>query len=111
MVVIILDRKGDEGVPINHNIALSQPQLTSFKTVASRWFVEANNAVDDLSKTFYEETCKLERATIMNFQRILRQATSSTSLAPFFNEGFTAIKTGGVARVIHCEAEAAEINL
>ena len=109
--VIILDRKGDQPIPINHNIALSQPHLTAFKTVASRWFVEANNRVDDLSKTFYEETCKLERQSIMNFQRILRLATASTSLAPFFNEGYTAIKTGGVARVIHCIAENAEINL
>ena len=109
--VIVLDRKDDEPIPINHNIALSQPHLTAFKTVASRWFVEANNRVDDLSKTFYEETCKLERQSIMNFQRILRLATASTSLAPFFNEGYTAIKTGGVARVVHCAAEAAEINL
>ena len=109
--VIVLDRKDDEPIPINYNIALSQPHLTAFKTVASRWFVEANNRVDDLSKTFYEETCKLERQSIMNFQRILRLATASTSLAPFFNEGYTAIKTGGVARVVHCAAEAAEINL
>ena len=64
VVVIILNRKGDEGVPINHNIALSQPHLTSFKTVTSRWFVEANNAVDALSKTFYEETCKRWRGRL-----------------------------------------------
>ena len=111
VVVLILQNSQDQGAPINHNIALSQPHLTSFKTVASRWFVEANNRVDDLSQTFYEETCKLERQTIMNYQRILRMATSSTSLAPYFNEGFTAIRTGGVARVIHCQAEEAEINL
>ena len=108
-MVLILQNSQDQGAPINHNIALSQPHLTSFKTVASRWFVEANNRVDDLSQTFYEETCKLERQTIMNYQRILRMATSSTSLAPYFNEGFTAIRTGGVARVIHCRAEEAEI--
>ena len=111
VVILILGNSKDHGVPINHNIALSQSHLTSFKTVASRWFVEANNRVDDLSQTFYEETCKLERQTIMNYQRILRMATSSTSLAPYFNEGFTAIRTGGVASVIHCQAEQAEINL
>ena len=109
--VIILDKKSSEPIPINYNIALSQPHLTAFKTVASRWFVEANNRVDDLSQTFYEETCALERQSIMNFQRILRLATSSTSLAPFFGEGYTALKTGGVARVVHCTPESAEINL
>ena len=109
IILILRNTHQDQGVPINHNITLSQPHLTSFKTVASRWFVEANNRVDDLSQTFYEETCTLERQTIMNYQRILRMATSSTSLAPYFNEGFTAIRTGGVARVIHCQAEQAEI--
>ena len=38
-------------------------------------------------------------------------ATSSTSMALFFNDGYTTIKTGGVARVVHCKAEKAEINL
>ena len=110
-VIILRSTPGDKGVPINHNIALSQQHLTSFKTVASTWFIQANDWVDDLSKMFYEETCNLEHTTIMNYQRILRMATSSISFAPFFNYGYTTIKTGGVARVVHCKAEEAEINL
>ena len=111
VVIIFRNTPDDKGVPINHNIALSQPHLTSFKTLASRWFIEANDSVDDLSKTLYEETCNLERTTIMNYQKILRMATSSTSLAPYFNDGYTTIETGGVARVVHCKAEKAEIIL
>ena len=111
VVIILHNTPVDKGVPINHNIALSQPHLTSFKTVASSWFIEANDRVNDLSKTFYVETCKLERASIMSYQRTLRMATSSTSIAPFFNDVYSAIKTGSMARVIHCKAKEAEINL
>ena len=43
VVLILRNTPSDKGVPINHKIALSQPHLTSFKTVASCWFIEAND--------------------------------------------------------------------
>ena len=104
MFIILRNTPNDKGVPINHNIALSQPHLTSFKMVASRWFIEGKDRINDLNNTFYEETCNLKRATIMNYQKFLR-------MAQFFNDGYTAIKTGSVARVIHCKAEEVEVNL
>ena len=65
VVIILSNATSDKGVPINHKTAFSQLHLTSFKTVASCWFIKANNCVDDLSKTIYEETYKLSNACLL----------------------------------------------
>ena len=49
VVLILRNTPEDNGVPINHKIALCQPHLTSFKTVASCLFIEDNDCVDDLT--------------------------------------------------------------
>ena len=58
----------------------------------------------------YDANCLTETKTIRNLQNIIRTATISTSLQPYFGQGFMAIPSGSVAHIIQCTALDAAID-
>ena len=58
----------------------------------------------------YNANCKTEIKTIRNLQNILKHATISTSLLPYFPRGYQAIPSGSVVHIIKCTALDAAVD-
>ena len=65
---------------------------------------------ENTAKELYDVNCMTEIKTIRNLQNILRHATISTSLLPYFGRGYQAIPSGSVVHIIKCTALDAAID-
>ena len=107
--IIFLDRF-DRPFDFAKDAELIRPHLTNAKTIATGMHIKNAFNSEQTAKELYDANCKAEIKTIRNLQNILRQATISTSLLPYFGKGYQAVPSGSVVHIIKCTALDASID-
>ena len=92
------------------DVELTRPHLINAKTTATGMHIKNAFNGEETAMQLYSTNCKTEIKTIRNLQNILRHATISTSLEPYFGRGYQAIPLGSVVHIIKCTALDAAVD-
>ena len=90
-VVLVFLQDQDEGFRVSNKLLLPDPAITRLESITGAYFVANNLQRDDLAKKLYEAQCEAEQKILHNFLKILKTATTSTSLMPYFAQGHVAL--------------------
>lgn len=81
----------DDGFRVSNKLLLADPAVTRLESITGAYFVANNLERDDLAKQLYKAQCEAEQKILHNFLKILKTATTQTSLMPYFSQGHVAM--------------------
>jgi thiosulfate reductase cytochrome b subunit len=90
-VVLVFLQDEDEGFRVSNKLLLADPAVTRLESLTGAYFVANNLQRDELAKELYDASCSAEQKILHNFLKILKTATTATSLMPYFSQGHVAL--------------------
>lgn len=88
---MILLEDHDDGFTVSNKLLPPNPDITRLDSVTGSYFVANNLRRDELAKKLYEASCGAEQKILGNFLKILKSASSATSLEPYYPQGHKAM--------------------
>lgn len=88
---MILLEDHDDGFRVSNKLLPPDPDITRLDSVTGSYFVANNLRRDELAKKLYEASCEAEQKILGNFLKILKTASSTTSLEPYYPQGHQAM--------------------
>ena len=88
---MILLEDHDNGFTVSNKLLPPNPDITRLDAVTGSYFVANNLRRDELAKKLYEASCAAEQKILGNFLKILKSASSTTSLEPYYPQGHKAM--------------------